>query len=219
MLLAIVLAGIALGATAVAGSAWAAPAATPSPVPSLSGCAIPYGPCYISLSTPSGSHGNRVTVSGVGYYPGDQVSIYFWSGAPHAPAKDLGIGTTGSTGSFSSRVSIPSDPVGSYTIFAIDAQGDNQSAPFALTHLIATPSSGLPGSETRVQGHGFLPNETVTFRLGQKAASTLHACKTNRYGNFSGCVLTVPKLTARSTAYELLATDGTRIARLSFTVT
>jgi hypothetical protein len=198
--------------TLASGSRAGASAALPPP----NSCAAPILPCYIVLSIDSGSHGNKQTVTGYRFWPGEPFTVYFWNGVTSAPAADVAYGTTDAAGGFVVSFPVPKDPVGSYTIFVADLAGDNQSAPFQLTHLTARPASGPVGNTTSVNGQGFLPEHVVKFHLHGALAGTTGRCTTNRYGNFSGCVVTIPNVSAGAT--HLTATDGTYTARLEFVV-
>ena len=197
------------------GGAWAAPLGPPVPISASDSCAIPFAACYILLSTSSGSHGNKVTISGYGFYPGDQFNAYFWNGAS-AP-QPIGLGSIGATGGFTATFHVPNDPVGAYEVYVTDLSGDNQSAGFALTHLVASPHSGAPKSVFSASGSGFAPSATVNFTIAGKNASTSAACRTNSRGVFAGCLITVPKVA--SGGRTLIATAGTTVARIAFTVT
>ncbi len=209
----------ALGAVAVvvallaSGTTIAAPGTAGGP-PSNS-CVITLAPCYIVLSTASGSHGNSERVNGTGFWPGDQVTVYFWNGVAGSTAQLVATGSTG-VGSFSVTFRIPNDPVGNYVVFATDLTGDNQSAAFHLTHLRASPDLGAPGSTTVVNGEGFLPDHVVTFRIEGAKATASPRCRTNASGDFSSCTLTIPSVAPGTTL--LKATDGTYTARIRFTV-
>lgn len=178
-------------------------------------CIAPLLPCYIALSIYSGSHGNHETVSGYRFWPGEPFSVYFWNGTAGATAPLVATGSTG-IGGFSVSFSIPKAPVGSYTIFVTDLAGDNQSAPFRLTHLVASPSSGAVGNSTTLKGQGFLPDHVVKFHLDGVRAPTAATCTTNAYGNFSGCRVTIPNVPTGS--HRLTVTDGTYVARIDFDV-
>ena len=184
-------------------------------LPPPDSCIAPLLPCYIVLSTDSGSRGNAVTVAGYQFWPGEPFTVYFWNGVYGASAPVVAQGSTG-TGSFSVSFDVPKDSVGNYTVFVVDLAGDNQSAPFHVTHLTATPASGPVGGTTSVSGQGFLPDHAVKFHVRGALASTAARCTTNRHGNFSGCVVVVPN--ASPGKGLLTATDGTYTARVAFTV-
>lgn len=186
-----------------------------TPLPPPDTCIAPILPCYILLSISSGSHGNSETVSGYRFWPGEPFTVYFWNGNSSAAAPAVASGSTGA-GSFTATFNIPKEPVGSYTIFVTDLAGDNQSAAFQLTHLIATPSSGPGGNTTSVSGQGFLPDHVVKFHLHGVHATTASPCRTNATGDFTGCVVTIPNVTTGAT--RLTATDGTYWARIDFVV-
>ncbi len=186
-----------------------------APLPPPDSCIAPLLPCYIVLSTDSGSRGNAVTVTGYQFWPGEPLTVYFWNGVPGASAPAVAQGSTG-TGSFSVSFDVPKDPVGNFTVFVVDLAGDNQSARFHVTHLTATPGSGPVAGTISVSGQGFLPDHVVKFHVRGVLASTSARCTTNRHGNFSGCVVVVPN--APTGKGLLTATDGTYTARVAFTV-
>ena len=203
VVLALAVPGIAFGSQAGGGAVF----------PPSNTCVIPFLPCYIDLSISSGSHGNKETVTAAQFYPGEPFTVYFWSAATGAAA--VGSGLTG-TGSFTVSFPIPSDPVGSYTVFVTDYAGDNASASFQLTYLRANPDSGGVGNTTLLNGRGFLPDHSMKFQLHGMHVSPIAHCQTNRYGNFSGCRLTIPNVPSGAT--HLTATDGTYTARIGFVV-
>ncbi len=176
-------------------------------------CVVPFLPCYIVLSIDSGSYGNNETVTGAQFYPGEPFTVYFWSET--TSPKAVASGYTG-TGSFSVSFRIPKDPPGDYTIFVTDFEGDNASAPFHMTHMRASPNSGPVANTTSVSGQGFLPDHVMKFYIHGTRASTTARCRTNRYGNFSGCPVTIPNVPTGETL--LTATDGTYTARIDFVV-
>jgi hypothetical protein len=179
-------------------------------------CIAPILPCYIVLSILSGSHGNKETVTGARFWPGEPFTVYFWNGTAGASAAAVAYGSTG-TGSFSAAFRIPKGPVGNYTVFVTDLAGDNQSASFHLTHMTANPSSGSVANTTSLSGQGFLPDHVVKFHLHGARAPTGARCQTNGHGDFSRCLATIPNV---STGTALLtATDGTNTARIEFVVT
>ncbi|MGA9838977.1 MAG: hypothetical protein WBF81_06595 [Thermoplasmata archaeon] len=198
----------------LAGGAWASTSGLPGPFPAANTCAIPFAPCYITLSTPSGSHGNRVTITGSGFYPGVPFNGYLWNGvsAPQLVASGY-IGTGGFTATFH----VPNDPIGSYFVYVTDSAGDNQSAGFELTHLVASAYSGAPLSHPSLSGRGFVPGTTVKFTIDGQRASTVAPCRTNSRGVFASCQVSVPNIP--SGTHRLTATAGTTIARIDFTVT
>jgi hypothetical protein len=205
VVLALTLPGLAAG-TAPGGTAtWPPP----------NNCAAPILPCYIYLSVYSGSHGNRETVTGVRFWPGEPFYVYFWNGTADG-AVEVTYGTTDYQGDFAVSFRVPADPVGNYTVLAVDPAGDNQSAAFHLTYLRAHPDSGPVANTTSLSGQGFLPDRLIDFQLHGANASTRVPCRTNANGNFSGCLVKIPKVRTGGTL--LTATDGLYTARVRFTV-
>lgn len=201
--------------TALPGAASGMPTAGSVALPPPDTCIAPILTCYIVLSIASGSHGNHENVTGERFWPGEPFTVYFWNGTPGASASIVASGSTG-TGSFSVTFPIPTEPVGNYTIFVTDVAGDNQSAAFHLTHLRASPGSGAVGSTIALNGQGFLPDHEVKFRLHGTHAPPVATCRTNGYGNFSDCRISVPNVPAGKST--LVATDGTYTARVEFAV-
>ena len=213
-----VLAGVVAVALALSVPAIAS-GSSGSPGPALpppNTCIAPILPCYIVLSISSGSHGNKETVSGYRFWPGEPFTVYFWNGTAGSSAQVVGSGTTG-TGSFTASFATPNDPVGNYTVFVTDVAGDNQSARFHLTYLHASPTSGPVGNTTALSGQGFLPDQALKFHIAGERAVKIAPCETNSRGSFSGCVVRIPNVPTGSTL--LTATDGTYIARIGFVVT
>jgi hypothetical protein len=182
--------------------------------PPPSTCGIPFPLCYIVLSIGSGSQGNKETVTGTQFYPDEPYAVYFWNPTSGKPA-EVASGETG-TGSFSVSFLIPKDPVGGYTVYVTDSAGDNQSASFQLTHLRADPGSGSVGNTTSLSGLGFGSDRSMEFHLHGALVSVSGHCRTNRYGNFSACRVTIPDVPTGPAL--LAATDGTYTARIEFEV-
>ncbi len=188
---------------------------TPASLPPAGSCVAPILPCYIFLSIASGSHGNRENVTGAHFWPGEPFTVYFWNGVPGVPAAIVASGSTG-TGGFSATFPIPKGVVGNYVVFVTDLAGDNQSAPFHLTELRASPSTGNASNTTSVSGSGFLPDHVVKFHVHGASANATAPCRTNRSGDFRNCVLTIPVVPTGPT--RLIGSDGTYFARIDFTV-
>jgi hypothetical protein len=203
-------------ALAVSGTASGSPTGGGAAAPAPSSCAAPILPCYIVVSIGSGSHGNNETVTGVRFWPGEPFTVYFWNGTVGDSAALIALGTTSYSGSFTVSFRVPREAVGNYTIFADDLAGDNQSAPFHMTNLRASPDSAPAGNTTLVSGQGFLPDHLVKFRLHGAQASPVARCRTDLHGKFTDCRVTVPSVGTGRT--QLVATDGTYTARLEFVV-
>ena len=210
-----VLAGLLPLMLALTGAASGAPTTGGAATPPSDTCVIPFVTCYIVLSNESGSPGNSETVTGAQFYPGEPFTVYLWNGTPGAPATTVATGLTG-TGSFSVTFPIPADPAGSHVIFVTDLAGDNQSAPFQLTHLRARPDSSPVASLTSLRGQGFLPDHGLKFSIDGVPASVSGRCRTNPQGSFSNCRVRIPNVPMGP--LPLIATDGTYAAQIEFDV-
>lgn len=191
-------------------------ASSPVALPSH-GCVTPG--CSIRLSTSSGSHGNKVKVTMKGFYANDFGQVWFWNGVTGSTAALVASGSTGSTGNFALSFFVPTETVGHYVVFVTDFTGDNQSAPFNLTHVALSPRSGTVSSNFHMGVMGFLGTTTIKVTIDGVTVGAVAPCRTNGHGDFSlsSCILYVPNLSPGT--YQLVATDGTNFARTQFTVT
>ncbi|MCA9834554.1 MAG: hypothetical protein KC435_11430 [Thermomicrobiales bacterium] len=90
----------------------------------------------IALSPASGAAGSRITVTGSGFNPGEQITLR-WGGSSGSVLRTFNAGTTGK---FSAGVTIPaSASIQSYVIYVSSASGKTGSATFAVTALALVP--------------------------------------------------------------------------------
>jgi len=173
-----------------------ASAAPSSLNPAASAAATAYGEAYVTLSSFSGVAG-AITVSGGGYEPGQQVTVFPGTGPAPAGAAVATVNADNSFGPLTVQVPLNS-PQGVVPITAVGIGGLTDSVvstnayfvtPYTPT-LDVTASSHTPGSTVVVSGSGYAPNEVVTLALGA-ATATATASAT---GAFTGGQITVPRI-------------------------
>jgi hypothetical protein len=158
---------------------------------------------HVSASPAVGDPGDPVNINGSGFAANSTVDITL------GPAQVAGNVPTTSKGAFSARVTVPGGiPVGSTTIVAIDAYGNDASTHFVVvsdTPAIAlTPSSGQRSSSASVSGASFAANETVSLFWDGIQLATRTA---NSTGHF-GATFAVPSQAAAG-AHTVLAQGAT----------
>jgi hypothetical protein len=108
-------------------------------------------PC-LAATPSSGFPYQAVTLSGVDFGAGEEVSLY-WDATSTAP---LTTTTTDGTGAFSTTARIPPATSGTHTVIAVGQQGGSSSTPFQVTPILKlSSSSGPPGASLGVIGGGF----------------------------------------------------------------
>ncbi len=153
----------------------------------VSGSAIvaPPLPSSLQAAPQTTSAGGIVTVSGSGFVPGEAIAFT-------ANGQAAGTATAGPTGAFSgATVTIPGG-VGPGLLMVV-AQGSTSGRTASTTvsvvalapRLLASPTSGAPGTMIRVAGTGYAPGEPIAISLGGTAIATTPAAVTSdAQGNF-----------------------------------
>ncbi len=176
---------------------------------------VPYSvtPPEITFSPSSGTVGSTFMVYGTGFAPGADVTIIF-------DDTDAGYDTADANGDITIAGTVQISTAGTYSISAIDEDGNTATAtslftviPPAITDV--TPTSGDVGSTFTVSGTGFAPNVGVTIRFNGTTAGT---GTTDTYGDFT-VVATVPFSIAGTYPITAIDEDGnTASAEGYFTV-
>ena len=111
----------------------------------------------LQVSAQQGTPGSSLTVTGIGFQPGETVQIFF-NGAPvSSPTADT-------TGSVRATLTVPTLPAGTYQIDARgQTSGSTASAQFTVggTSLSLSTPSGPVGASVTATGSGFTPGDTV----------------------------------------------------------
>lgn len=174
----------------------------------------------LTISPTKGNPGTSVTVSGVGYVPGETVSIY--GGCKVAPCSGplLAATSADTAGNISGvSITIPSAGVGTYPIAGQGAAATNPSfafANFTVTNVAITlnSSSGPVGQTVTVSGTGFA-NASLSLYWDSTSSGVL---KTVWANNTFSTTLAIPQGAGGTHAVIARDTTGNQ-AQASFTVT
>ena len=182
-------------------------------------------PLVIQSQT-AAAQGARVTLSGAGFGPGEQVWAY-WEPGNHpvgSPITTTSLGTFGGTSALT--MTVPYSPTGTYAVAVV---GQNSKAAVAiystvLPALSVTPASGSPGSAVTIVGTGYRASESVTVLWNCATATcasttALGTAQANANGVF-GMRVPLPAAATPGQVYALggLGASGT-FATTPFTVT
>ncbi|MFC2025422.1 IPT/TIG domain-containing protein [Chloroflexota bacterium] len=166
----------------------------------------------ISVTPTSGTVGDQVRVSGVGFASNKEITFYL-----DDEIISTGTTTTNAKGSFSgTKLTIPSSSYGSHTIKAQDASNNSATATFSTMgqELTITPASGSSGTTVTVTGSGFSANAAIAIRYSYAVVSTEPtAVNTDAKGSFTASFIVPVGLAG---AYPVRATDGPNSASAAF---
>lgn len=159
----------------------------------------------ITLTPTSGPSGTVVSISGRGFTPNSNITVAINMSATKKTVPSVSPIKTGSDGTFTGQIVIPTFNVGTATINATDGTYW-ATASFKVTgstKITVTPSSGPPGFTVSISGSNFtaIANTPVTVKFGALTVATLY---TDAAGKFTG-TFTVPSLP--TTGYTVTATD------------
>jgi hypothetical protein len=177
-----------------------------------------------TLNTPnptSGPPGTSITISGTGFAASTALVFKFGT----TTVTPTGSTQTGSDGSFSSAITVPSGTAaGTYTI-TVTAGATSGTATFTVTQSGTTtpPTSTLPlsidqedgdyvGGTISIGASGFLPNSAVTVTID----GTEIAEKDTDASGFVVITFKVPSI--QYGEHTVIATDGTNIASANFSI-
>ncbi|KTB49182.1 hypothetical protein DEALK_00940 [Dehalogenimonas alkenigignens] len=139
----------------------------------------------IVITPTEGTAGTTVTITGSGFSPAGVLS-FTYDATPLASSPATPV--IQANGTFSAQVVIPGAAAGTHTIYAADGLGNVATASFisritaTLTPLTNTAEPGYVGQEITATGTGFMPNSTITVRLGNSPMGSITA---NATGTFS----------------------------------
>ncbi|MEL7562525.1 IPT/TIG domain-containing protein [Dehalogenimonas sp. 4OHTPN] len=167
----------------------------------------------IVITPTTGTAGTTVTITGSGFSPAGVMSFtYDATPLASSPATP----TIQANGTFSAQVVIPGAAAATHTIYAVDGMGNVATASFistitaTLTPLTNTLEPGFVGQEITAAGTGFMPNSTVTIRLGNTPMGSVVA---NATGTFS-IKFKIDAIPAG--AYVIFISDGTTTKQFDY---
>ena len=152
--------------------------------------------------------GTMITVTGVGFYADDMITIYY-----EGRRVDDGNEEASPSGEFTCSFAIPDSAAGEHKVWAKDALGNSAKAYFRVIPSIAiSPSSGAIGDSVTVSGAGFgdESNVTVYFDRAEVARE-----RSDKYGGFEVSFV-VPVMEPGS--YEVEVEEDGNMRRAEFTI-
>jgi hypothetical protein len=159
-----------------------------------------------------------VTITGSGFAPGVSFEAYYAPASDYPGYASLGGSTTTSSGGISASFSVTSLPLGSYTAFVEDADGNYAAAPFSCTsapsaYLQLNPASGPKGFPYEVvQGFNFAPDSglsgTITPAGGSPVEIPFDGSTTGPTGEFGSPDFTIPISPPTTTTYTVSVSDA-----------
>jgi len=135
--IALVIGGLALGATAAEAESVCPPSGSTS---------YPAGSCTLVLSSQNVAPGGDITVSGSGFKPGSTVEVTLSDGTV------LGTALVGADGSFSGVFKIPANKSGQFRVLASGVDPNND--PFVLSSALTAAPGGTPAPGGRANPPG-----------------------------------------------------------------
>jgi hypothetical protein len=170
------------------------------------------GPGVLSV-TPAGTltpaavaSGDPTTYAGVGFMPGEQVSVSFPGGTPLTATADA-------TGSVSVALTSPPEPAGGGVVTAAAPSGSATSTFTVVPRLSLSQTTSEPGRTVPATLSGFGASETVSFTIDGTQVST---ATTDATGSAS---TTVPMNTTFGSNHKVTATGATSAATATATIT
>jgi hypothetical protein len=144
--------------------------------------------------TLSGKPGDLVTLSARGFFPGEQINVY-WGRVAGVPAATVQADTGGGVGQASVRVG--TGIVGQSTLVLIGTKsGTAATAPFYMLGLypsvLPKPYAVKPLQNITLSGKGFAPGEPVRMYLNSARGVPLTTSNADSQGNVSGVTLQLP---------------------------
>lgn len=132
----------------------------------------------IGLDIAEGPVGTAVIITGIGFYAGKTVNLYYYN----IVGDSIGTEIASATGTFNHSFIIPASAGGVHRILAINIDGNSAETAFTVvpTVILSSNSAG-PGDLLFVSGTGFGYQANVVITLG---TSTVATARTDDYGNF-----------------------------------
>lgn len=171
-----------------------------------------------SVSPATGEQGDRLSITGMNFVPGERVNIRW--GSNNGPI--LGYKTASSNGSLSGAILVPTNATaGMHSIYL---QSASATASVAFTVMDSptptasiSPTSGLPGARVSVGGTNFRQGERVNIRWGSASGPILGYKYANSNGAISGVILVPANASAGGTSIYLQSASAS--TSVAFTVT
>jgi len=176
----------------------------------------------VSVQPSSGLVGSKLNVSGSGFLPSANLTIFF-NGTrqsrivPTTPTPCV----TNDSGSFTCFTRVPALPAGTYDVNVTD-NVTNGSATYTILSptLALAPSAGFVMSNVTANGSGFSPGIDVTLLFNSTSIADTNCTSgssllVNSSGNFT-CTFATPPLTTG--AYAVSASDDINSATSTFTI-
>ncbi len=131
----------------------------------------PFDGSYVPFGTP-------FNVSVQGFFPNEHVALY-WDYQQQGQLK-LGTVLTGTDGTFSVNLTIPSSPSNLYVYANLEAVGGTSklhagSQVQVIPGIVLTPSTGPLGKTLTIKGGSFYQNDSITVTFGQYTEATVTA--------------------------------------------
>ncbi|HTP55013.1 MAG TPA: hypothetical protein VML94_08680 [Thermoplasmata archaeon] len=163
----------------------------------------------LSVGPSFGVDGTNVTFTGTGFGATSDITVKWPEGRACSTV-------SAGTGGFSCETSIPlATPGGMYTFTANDSAAHVASAPFIVTFLTVSPSSGAVGTNVTLTVGGFEPNDgSLNISWGGSVACL--GLATNAFGALT-CTYQIPATTAGPHPFSATGAHGLS-AVTSFTV-
>jgi outer membrane protein assembly factor BamB len=161
-----------------------------------------------NLSLSSGPVGVTVNVNGQGYAPGETVNILWNYTGPGTGTKVTKV-KAGSSGTVSTRFSVPTAANGAYAIAAVGVTSTSVTQnTFTLGNgLASNPAIASPGTSVTATGTGFQAGESVNLYLDSALSSALGTTTADANGNINKS-LTLPS-SATPGAHSLIGVGQT----------
>lgn len=141
------------------------------------------------LSIASGPMGVKVKVTGQGYAPNEQVSVY-WNYTGPGTGKRVANVTAGTSGAFTVGFAVPLAVTGTFKVAAvgITSKRITQGAFTVAIGLACSPAIRAPGTISTVSGTGFQGNEAVKLFWDSTAGLLLATTTADSQGNITSAV-------------------------------
>lgn len=120
----------------------------------------------ITIGSPSGPTGHSVWVTGLGFTPGEAVTLRWDCPAASCTGTAISTATANTAGTFGTGFLVPAATFGGHLVGAIGSLGGFASTTYSLVpSLSPQPSYGVAGAPIVVTGHGYTANEPLLLRL------------------------------------------------------
>jgi hypothetical protein len=143
----------------------------------------------VTLSPKSAKVGDKITIVGTGFLVSNTVTIYF----DNDNLKDV---EADSYGSFSTTITVPDTPYGSYDISAEDTDNSANDSLAVTPQIVVSNNSPAIGDKITLSGTGFSASSSVTITLDGISINT--TATTNDNGTLPEKQITIPDIASGS---------------------